>query len=192
MRKIFLGGLAGGIALFVWGIVSWEFFPWHGRVAMTLPDEDAVVEVLRDAGAARGVYVIPGRGPAASGPRARREDWERKVREGPVALLVYRPEGIAPNRMFRPLFRGLVVSFLAATLAAAALGRARLPGFAARVGFVLAVGAFAWLVGPVTQWAWFRYPDEWIWSALIDAGVGWTIVGFVLAGILGTGPSRQA
>jgi hypothetical protein len=190
-RKILIGGLAGGMALFAWGIVSWEFFPWHERVTRSLPDEAGVVEALRGSGMDRGVYVIPGRPPASgSGPEAR-EDWERRIREGPVALLVYRPGGVAPNRMFRPLTRGLLVAFLVSTLAAAALQRARIEPFAGRVGFVLGIGAFAWLVGPVTQWAWFQYPVEWIGSALLDAGVGWTIVAFVHAGILGPGQTRQ-
>lgn len=190
-RNVMIGGFAGGMALFAWGIVSWEFFPWHERVTRILPDEHTVVEALRDTGVERGVYVIPGRSPSAESETVARADWERRIRQGPVALLVYRPEGLAPNRMFRPLTRGLLVALLVTTLAAAALQRARVTPYAARVGFVLGIGTFAWLVGPVTQWAWFQYPSEWIWSALIDAGLGWTIVAFVLAGIVRPGQARQ-
>ncbi len=184
IRKVFIGGLAGGIAIFTWGIVSWTFFPWHAKVWRTLPQEERVAEALRSTGAPRGVYVLPGRSPDAAEDEAARAEWERRIRRGPVAVLVYRPEGLPPNRMFRPLTRGLVVSFLIATLAAEALRRSRSQRYLARVGFVLGIGAFAWLVGPVMQWVWFQYPDEWIWAALIDAGCGWLIVGFVQAGIV--------
>ena len=184
MRKTLLAGLAGGIALFAWGLVSWNFFPWHETVVRTLPQEERVAEALLGTGAPRGVYFIPGRTPDVRDGQEAREEWERRIRGGPVALLVYRPEGVPPNRMFRPLTRGLVVSFLIATLAAAVLKRARPGRYLVRVGFVLAIGAFAWLAGPVMQWAWFQYPDEWIWSALVDAALGWLIVGFVQAGII--------
>lgn len=183
-RKVLFAGFVGGIAIFTWGIVSWTFFPWHEKVWRTLPQEERVAEALLSTGAPRGVYVLPGRPSDAEADQGAIEEWDRRIRRGPVAFLVYRPEGVPPNRMFRPLTRGLVVSFLIATLAAEALRRSRPRRYLARVGFVLGIGAFAWLVGPVMQWAWFQYPDEWIWSALIDAACGWLIIGFVQAGIV--------
>src|SRR5262245_23790751 len=102
LRKVLGAGLAGGIALFTWGIVSWMVLPLHAASVRALPGEDRVVEALRDTGTEPGLYLVPG-DPSKRGPRA---------------LVAYDPAGSPPNRMFRTMILALAASVLAATFSA--------------------------------------------------------------------------
>jgi hypothetical protein len=83
--------------------------------------------------------------------------------------------------------QALLASILAATLSAFVISRTRIAGFAGRSFLVLGLGVFAWLLGPATEWIWFQYPTDYVLVALLDAVVGWGIVGAVQTGILKNG-----
>jgi hypothetical protein len=183
-RRILLGGLAGGLALFVWSVTSWTLLPFEGSVFRALPSEAAIVEALRASGVQAGIYVVPAPlGPGAAGA-AETEAREEKLRRGPTAVVVYDPAGSSPNRMFWPLARGVVFCLLASTFAALALFMARMQSWAARVAFVTGLGLFAWVLGPGAQWVWFNYPTDYLLVSLADALAGWLIVGIVQTGIV--------
>lgn len=195
-RSVLVAGLAGGLALFAWSVVSWHGLPLHDRVFRPIPDEARVVDALREHVGASGVYVFPSpppepEGAAPADTEKARDAWEARSRAGPVGLLVYRSEGVPPNRRFRPFAKGLLADLGAAVFSAFALSRLRIGGYAARVAFVVGLGLFAWVLGPVSQWAWFRYPDLWLASTLLDAALGWLIVGTVQAGIVRPRESRR-
>lgn len=192
-RNVWIGGLSAGMALFVWGVVAFTLFPLQQNTMRTLPAEDRIVDALRESGAPAGVYVFPGLAEAPKGDqeaKTRSEELrEDKLRRGPRGILVFDPSGIAPNRMFRPLLKGFIASLLAGTFAAWALSRARIRRHRGRVAFVVALGAFGWLLGPASQGAWFSYPVEYLAASLAEALIGWTIVGVVLAGIVRPRPT---
>jgi hypothetical protein len=192
-RKVLLGGIAGGVALFVWSVLAWTLLPLHRPSLGTLGAEARVVDALVDAGTPGGLYVIPGLPDLSGKSRAERaaalRDWENRIGRGPVATLVYRPLGHSPARMFRPLARGLVLAMAAALFSAFALSRARIANHLGRVAFVLGAGLFAWLLGPAMQWNWLAFPTGFTLRVLVDAMTGWAIVGVVQAGIVRPGPS---
>ncbi len=187
-RKVLLAGLAGGVALFVWGIVAWTVLPVYGGALRTLPGEDRVVQALREGGATRGVYVVPAlpRNLRKAGTPASEADqaWAEKFRRGPRALLVYDPSGRSPTRMFRPLARALALCLAAATFSAFVLSRLRIHGHFARIFFLTALGLFGWLLGPALLGVWFFYPADYLLAALAEALGGWLIVGVVQAGMV--------
>lgn len=183
-KQILIGGLSGGLALFVWSLVAWTMLPLEGSVMRALPSEQAIVDALLASGAGEGIYVVPAPlhpGAVLQGETTAREE---KLRRGPTAVLVYDPAGASPNRMFWPLARGIAFCLAAATFAALALSRARLASWAARVAFVLGLGLFAWVLGPGTQWVWFNYPTDYLVASLADTVGGWLIVGIVQTGIV--------
>lgn len=188
-RTIWLGGIAGGVLLFLWGVLAWDLLPLHSATLRALPGEDQVVSALVSTGTKRGFYVIPGlpRDAAAfggGGDLAAERSWEEKHRRGPLGVLVYEPRGRPPNRMFRPMLRGLVLSLLAGMFAAWSLSRVELRGYSGRFLFVLGLGGFAWLLGPAMDWNWFHYPVDYTSIRLLNSLLGWTIVGAVQAGIV--------
>ncbi len=60
IRPAAKGALAGGLVLFVWGIVYWMALPWHEGVFGQFQDEDAVASVLTQNAPQPGIYVYPG------------------------------------------------------------------------------------------------------------------------------------
>src|SRR5262245_37166494 len=167
LRKILGAGVAGGVALFVWGIVSWTVLPFHRAALRALPGEASLVEALREPETERGIYLVP---------------WQEKAKRGPRAVLVYDPDGPPPNRMFRPMVLGLAASVLAGTLSAFVLVESRVQGLAGRMLLVVGFGVFAWLLGPATEWIWVPYPAGHLAATLLDAVAGWSIAGAVQTG----------
>lgn len=194
-RSLWLASLTGGLALFVWGIVTWTLLPIAGGAFRTLPNEDRVIADLRDRDLPAGVYVFPGVPDLAGLSAEERADAEaartEKLRRGPVGVLVFDPAGTTPNRRFWPLVRGLAFALLAATFSGWALSRIGPATYLGRAAFVLALGLFAWTLGPGAQWAWFNYPSDYLLATLADSVGGWLIVGLVQAGIVRRGESRE-
>lgn len=194
-RKFLTAAFAGGIALFVWGVVTWTLIPLTSGVFRTLPNEDRVAADLKERGLAAGVYVFPGLPDLGGLTPEQRQEAERardeKLRRGPVGVLVFDPQGTSPNRMFWPIARGLAFALAAAAFSAWALARVGPLPYLGRAGFVLALGLFAWALGPGTQWAWFNYPSDYLLATLAEGVGGWLIVGLVQAGILRGGESRE-
>ena len=183
-----LGGIAGGVVLFVWSVLAWTLLPLHRSSLRTLAAESRVVEALAQARTPGGLYVIPGL-PDASGKTeeeraAAQREWEDRALRGPVATLAYHPEGRSPARMFRPMMRGLGFAVAAAVFSAVVLRRANIASHVGRVALVLGMGLFAWILGPAMQWNWFAYPADYTLSVLVDTLAGWAIVGVVQAGIV--------
>ena len=54
-----------------------------------------------------------------------------------------------------------------------------------RILLATALGVFAWASIDVSYWNWYRFPDMFACSALIDQGVGWLAGGTVISLILG-------
>ncbi len=199
-RKVLLGGMAGGVALFVWSVVAWTLLPLHSPSVRRLPAEEQVIGALVTAKTSAGFYVIPGL-PDPSGSLKERQEamkaWEERAGHGPVATLVYNPAGRSPSRMFRPMIRGLALALACTLFSAWVLSRARIASHLGRVAFVLGMGSFSWFLGPAMQWNWFGYPGGHTLAMLADVVIGWAIVGVVQAGILrpvvsGPTPSRPA
>jgi hypothetical protein len=188
--------VAGGVALLVWSVVAWTLLPLHRSSLRRIEAEDRVVAALVEAGTPGGVYVIPGVPTAPGGSKeaaaAAMSDWEARASRGPLATLAYRPVGRAPGRMFRPIARGLALAVAAALFSAWALSRTRITVFLGRAAFVAGMGLFAWILGPAMQWNWFAYPAGYTTAVLLDALIGWAIVGIVQAGIVRAAPATSA
>lgn len=137
MGRTLLGAIVGGVVLFVWGFIWWDLLPFGRGVMMTAPNEDAVLETLKENFPASGMYFLPGEG-HEEGSAA----WVAKVKAGPVAQVFYRREGSDPmDPMY--LVRGFGYMLLLALLAAVVLRRAQAESYGGRVLFVFLVGLLA-------------------------------------------------
>src|SRR5512141_2185905 len=118
MRRVLLGGLLAGIALFLWGAVSHMVLGTLDRSVKVLPNEDAVLAMLRTQVPETGFYIFPGmdmRAPKAE--RDRQEPrWKEAYARGPRGVLVLEPAGASPN-MGALFGTQLVLSLLAGLMA---------------------------------------------------------------------------
>src|SRR5947207_2767946 len=58
-KKILLGGVVGGIVLFIWGALAWMVLPLHTPHVKTLPNESAVTAAIKGNVTETGLYFFP-------------------------------------------------------------------------------------------------------------------------------------
>ena len=177
MKRIGIAAVVGGVVLFIWAFVSWIYVPWHKLG--TLPDQGAVTAVLGDTATDSGIYMFPGEvEPAAE------ESEEAADGSEPAGLLVYKAQGGAPFVL--QLIVGLVLDVLVAAVAAVLLTMAApaLPGFAARLGFVLLLGVFTIVGAHLMNWNYMLYPFRFTMEMAADGLVASLLLGIVLAIII--------
>ena len=110
--------------------------------------------------------------------------WSQKHREGPLAVVIARPQGeepMAAGVFLRGFALQVLVAFIAAWLLSKAAG---LSSYGARVQFVTVLGLFASLMIDGAYWNWFLFPASYTVTALADHTLGWLLAGLAMAAIV--------
>ena len=183
MKKFLLAGLAGGVAAFLWGFVSWAALGLSNAYTHEFSNEEAVLAALADGADVPGFYLVPGmRGP--DGEMREMDAWQEMSSQGPYAQVLVQPAGMQHGPEI-VLPRGLLIEIVAALLiaclvasggpSASFLGRAK-------VGFVM--GLFAGLAGPMINWNFMGAPTDWSLFLVVDTVISWTLAGIAVAMVL--------
>ena len=185
MKNVYLGGLLGGIAFFLWQNISWTVIPWHQP--KNIPNDDFIAMDMKDNMPEPGVYHYPGfpvESPEMTAAQ-KQEAWNgmlMRFKSGPrISMLVYDPAGGA---FMRPMqfVAGFILALLAAFIAAYLLARAALSlKYWGRTGYVLLIGLFAALLGPLSEWNWWNFPLDYSLQMVADYAIGWSLTGMVIA-----------
>lgn len=95
MKKVILGGVLGGVVLFIWGALSHMVLPIGEMGIQSLPAEEALLPAMRSAIHSPGLYFFPGMGAGGHPSPEEQKAWEEKYEAGPTGILVYHPGGQA-------------------------------------------------------------------------------------------------
>jgi len=186
MGRIWIAGIAGGIAMFIWGAVSHIVLPLGTMGISRIPNEDFVVAAMKGSIEKPGFYFFPSMDMKKSTPEEQKE-WAARYAAGPTGILVYQPTGQPP---MSPRMMGTeVATNIVAALIAAFLVSWTTAGFGGRVLFVALLGLFSWITISVPYWNWYGFPGAFTLSEGIEQLVGGLAAGFVIAAIL---PKRRA
>src|SRR6185503_9394803 len=124
MGRIFLAGLAGGVAMFFWGFVTHMLIPIGTSDLHQLKNEDAAIASVRENAPDPGFYLFPGldmtKTPQPT--QAEQDAWAAKYKQGPHGILVVRAGGDEAS-MGKWLGVEFASNFLAALVAAFLLAR---------------------------------------------------------------------
>src|SRR3977135_4060826 len=94
MKRILLGGIFAGLAVFIFSAIDHMALPTGHMGLKVLPQEDLVLGAMRMAIPEPGLYIFPGmdlnKRPTAEEEKA----WAAKYVAGPTGLLVYCPGGL--------------------------------------------------------------------------------------------------
>jgi hypothetical protein len=96
MKRLLIGGIVGGLILFVWSAFSHMVLPIGAMGLRSLPNENVVMPVMKDAIREPGLYIFPGMDLTRTLTSEEQAAWQERYRAGPVGLLVYRPQGENP------------------------------------------------------------------------------------------------
>jgi hypothetical protein len=179
--RIFLAGLAGGIAMFVWTSIAHVALPL-GQIGFSqIPDEAPVLAAMQQAiGNGSGLYFFPWTDMKSSNAMA---EETAKLKVNPSGLLIYHPPG-APGMTGAMLLTEFAKEVLVSLIAAFLLSRTVLFSYAARVGFVASVGLAATLTTNASYWNWYGFPASFTLAAMVTELAGYLAAGLAIAAIL--------
>ncbi|MFI5400466.1 MAG: hypothetical protein ACHQZQ_05390 [SAR324 cluster bacterium] len=187
-KRLLWGAGLSAAALMAWGYL-WSISPLAFAEVKPLPDEQAMLKVIRDTQLGTGVYSYP----ALVAGQGMDGAYFEKIRSGPIVQIFMQREGYNP---LNPLvyLAGFAHAFLVSLAAGALLVwvRPALPNYGLRVGFIWALSAFAALfVDFSAPLSWHHPWGFHAFAALYDAGSG-LVSGLVLAWALAPRPQADA
>ena len=188
MKRVYLAGLLGGIAMFIWTSIAHMALPLGEAGIREIPNEKAVLTAMQSNIAEKsGLYFFPGFG---LGPNATKEaqheamkNMDERLAKNPSGLLMYHAAGSRPFVMGRYLAVEFVTELLEAFIAVYLLSLTGLTTFAGRLGFVVLAGVLAAIATNVSYWNWYGFPGVYTLSYMFIQLVGFLCIGLV-AGFL--------
>jgi hypothetical protein len=192
-KKVIVGGILGGLVMFLWSAFSWMVLPWHQLTMAKFTDELAVAEVIAANAPYSGIYLLPnvqrldaqGRKPPREEPRA---DALARMQAGPFLFASVARDGTDPTNPWLFL-RSLIIQVVAATLITVLLVQTRGLRFWCRVGFVETTGVLIAVLATLPLWNWWQFPLRYTLVNFADFIIGVTLAGFVIAKVVGDIPA---
>ena len=185
--RIFLAGILGGIAMFVWTSIAHMALPLGEAGINEIPDESTVLNAMQsNIGDKTGLYIFPGLGVGKSATREEKSEamkqMQQRIAANPSGILMYHPPG-RPFAFGKSLAVEFSTEVLQAILVIWLLVQTRIGTFAGRVGFVLIAGILAAITTNVSYWNWYGLPGLYTASYMLIEIVGFVLVG-VAAGLV--------
>jgi hypothetical protein len=186
MTRVFLAGLLGGIAMFIWTHLAYTVLPLGDTGIRDLPHETAVLSALQNnIGEKSGVYLFPGPRPRSNLTNQQEAEAMTHLAENvaryPSGILMYSAAGSRPADPSRRLTVELVTELTEAILAVCLLSRTQVQKFGARVGFIFAIGIIVAIGSNVPYWNWYGFSTSYISSYMLIQMIGFLCVGLVAA-----------
>ncbi len=183
-KKIILGGVLGGLVMFLWGAVSWIVLPWHDITLNTFTDEAAVADAVISNAPRDGVYVLPDPGEAAA------EKDAAAITAAPFLFVNVSRQGVDPQNPWLYI-RSLLTQIIAATLITLLLVQTRGLRFWCRVGFVETIGILVAVLATLPMWNWWQFPARYTLVNFADLVIAAILAGLVIAKVVGDIPEQS-
>ena len=164
-RFLLTGAVAGGLIIFMWGLVSHIAVPWPGEPLKDFSDPQPMLEALKAHTSGNGVYLDL---------------------HGVFAAVNLRPDMSDQSDLFGPrLVIQLLIEIAAALLLSLLVLGCRItsPAGGAGLGVVAALAAGVELLLP--SWNWFNFSTAYAVSEMADIVIGWTLAGLALGWLAG-------
>jgi hypothetical protein len=185
--RIIIGGVAAGVAMFIWGAVSHMVLGMEESAIKEIPDEEQVLGVLKSEIKEPGFYFFPGMGPPATSKEQKAEamkKWTEKYQAGPRGIMIYRPDGaqaMSPTQLSLQFAAETLAALVAAIVLAQAVG---LKSYGGRVGLVTLLGLLPFFMVNFPYWNWYGFPTNYTLIELADKLLRLFVGGLVLAAIV--------
>ncbi|GAB4294076.1 MAG: hypothetical protein Kow0098_15410 [Ignavibacteriaceae bacterium] len=181
MKKLLPPALITALVVFIWSAVSWMVIPWHQNTIHNLPEGGKILELIKKSDLTAGIYHYPGI--PEEDTKEALENIIQRYENGPViSFMVYLPDGA---KWMDPLqfITGFIIYFICAMICAffISVSGEYASGFASKVLIVFLLGLFGVLVGPLSEWNWWKFPGDFMIVLVVDMLITWLLAGFVLA-----------
>jgi hypothetical protein len=187
-RRIILGGVVGGIVVFFVSFL-WHMVSGLGEVGVhNLPNEDAVLMVMRASIHEPGFYFFPGAnmspGRTKEQQQADNVAYNEKYKQGPTGVLIYRTGGEEMNfgkLLANQFLFGLVGALLLAWILALTSGAT---SYGTRALIVLVISVFSAVVFDLPYWNWYGFPMNYTMSHMAGGILSWSVAGLAMAAMV--------
>ena len=184
-KRVVIGGILGGLTMFVWLFVAHDLLPLGELGVQEIANDGPVLTAMQSAIPQAGLYLFPGMGlgpnPTMQQRNAAMPVYIKKYEQSPHGILVYHPPSGAFNfgaALAKEGAINLLEAFLAAwLLSLMAAGKA----YSARVGFVVILGVLAAVTTNLEYWNWYGFPGNYVAGYMVTQIIGFTLVGLVVA-----------
>jgi len=184
-KRVVIGGILGGLTMFVWLFVAHEFLTLGEMGVAEIPNEAPVLSAMQSSIPKAGLYLFPGMGlgsnPTMQQRNAAMPAYMKKYEQSPHGMLVYHPaSGAYPfgaalaREGALNLLEGLLAAWL---LSYAGAGKA----YSARAGFIVILGVLASVTTNLEYWNWYDFPGNYVAGYMVTQIIGFTLVGLVVA-----------
>jgi hypothetical protein len=186
-KKTWIAGLLAAIVMFIWGFIAHDVLPTAEMALKTTLTEEAVMASIKGNMSGSGMYIIPGKDMteakklSGDAQKAAMKAGQDKWFAGPTAIVVYNDH---PGPGFGMLLGAEFLSTLVAALIIAFAFSMALPNlntFGKRVLFVTLIGLLPLFVVDMSLWNWYRFPDGYAITEVLDYGIGGLLAGIFLA-----------
>jgi hypothetical protein len=184
--KIFLAGVLGAVAMFVWTAIAHMALPLgEAGVQNTMDDEALLAALKANVKDKEGLYTYPSMGLGPDATHAQQSEamktFPAKLEKNASGFFLYHPAGSRPMNMGKFLTTEFVTELCEALLAVGLLAQTRIVTFGGRLGFVTAAGILAAIATNVSYWNWWGFPTVYTASYMFIQIVGFFLVGLVAA-----------
>jgi hypothetical protein len=169
-KKLVLGGVLGGVVLFVWSAISWMVLPWHNATIHQFANGDAVAQSVAANAPASGVYGYPNQNDT---------DAEAKMVSGPFLFVAYKTGGM--KSMATPLIEHFLTLLVVALLATWLVGKTAGLSYWGRVIFITVMGFTAAVFCIFPNWTWLSFDSGFVMAEMADTTIGAFLSALVIA-----------
>jgi len=186
--RILVGGILGGIVMFVWTSIAHMALPLGEAGISEIPNESVVLGAMQSSISDKtGLYIFPGLGVGKNATREQKneamKEMQQRIAANPSGILMYHPPG-RPFAFGKSLAVEFSTEVLQAILVIWLLAQTRIGSFGGRVGFVLMAGILAAITTNVSYWNWYGFPGVYTASYILIEIIGFALVGVVAALLL--------
>ncbi len=177
MKKIIVGGLVGGLLMFIWQFVSWTAIDLHRPAMEYTPKQDSIMSYLSSSNLTEGGYLLP------TVPKGTSSDDEYKKSQEqmgkPWAMIQYHASfNMDMNKMYMNMLRSLLSSMVMIALFCWILTKWSQRSFGGILLASLFTGLIVFINSPYSMHIWYQTFD--IKASLIDALASWGLSGIWL------------
>ncbi|WP_395768648.1 hypothetical protein [Aquirufa sp.] len=174
MKKTLLGGVVGGLIIFIWQAISHMAFNLHEPSQKYSPGQDSVLIALKTHIKNPGGYILPRMKDELSMDQM--ESFTQSIQGKPWAIIRY--YDAYEVDMLSNMLRGAVVNILLAILLIWIIKHLKNPTRGLIIRLSIVVGFMAFANVAYTEHIWYPVFD--LRAQLIDAVVGWALCGIWL------------
>ncbi len=187
-KKILLGGILGGIVVFLVSSIFHMATQLGEEGVKPVPNEEAVLANMSSSIHDAGFYYFPqanmSPGRTKEQKQADQATYLAKYKQGPTGILIYSPGGKDFNfgRLLGNQFLfGLVASFLLSWILAVTAGAT---SYGTRVLIVIVAALFGGIVYSLPYWNWYDFPTNYIIAEIGTMVVSWAAAGLAMAAVV--------